>query len=94
VCLDRVQHWRGEAAERRRAFLNHVDVALGSQGEVEVQLEIARPTTNYQLPTTNYQLPTTNYQLPPHLHCWLTIAAVATASLAGASRSSTNVFHS
>jgi four helix bundle protein len=27
---------------RRKAFLNHLDIALGSQAEVEVQLEIAK----------------------------------------------------
>jgi four helix bundle protein len=34
----------GEGRRRRsqRALLYHLDVALGSQGEVEVQLEIAR----------------------------------------------------
>jgi four helix bundle protein len=34
----------GEGARRkwRRVTLNHYDVALGSQGEVEVQLEIAK----------------------------------------------------
>jgi len=33
----------GEGARRRhrRVFLNHLDIALGSQGEVDVQLEIA-----------------------------------------------------
>ena len=33
----------GEGARRkwRKAFLNHLDIALGSQGEVEVQLELA-----------------------------------------------------
>ena len=33
----------GEGKRRRSdaAFLNHLDIALGSQGEVEVQLEIA-----------------------------------------------------
>jgi four helix bundle protein len=33
----------GEGKRRRTdaAFLNHLDIALGSQGEVEVQLEIA-----------------------------------------------------
>ncbi len=33
----------GESArrKRRKAFLNHLDIALGSQGEVDVQLEIA-----------------------------------------------------
>lgn len=28
--------------KRQRAFLHHLDIALGSQGEVEVQLEIAQ----------------------------------------------------
>jgi four helix bundle protein len=28
--------------KRQRAFLNHLDIALGSQGELEVQLEIAQ----------------------------------------------------
>ena len=34
----------GEGARRKRqkAFLHHLDIALGSQAEVEVQLEIAR----------------------------------------------------
>jgi four helix bundle protein len=31
----------GKRRKRERAFLNHLDIALGSQGEVEVQLEIA-----------------------------------------------------
>ena len=31
----------GKRRKRRRAFLHHLDIALGSQGEVEVQLEIA-----------------------------------------------------
>ncbi|MGE0443691.1 MAG: four helix bundle protein [Vicinamibacterales bacterium] len=28
--------------ERRKAYLNHLDIALGSQGEVDVQLELAK----------------------------------------------------
>ena len=32
----------GKRRKRERAFLNHLDIALGSQGEVEVQLEIAK----------------------------------------------------
>ena len=32
----------GARRKRRRAFLYHLDIALGSQGEVEVQLEIAK----------------------------------------------------
>ena len=32
----------GKRRQRQRAFLYHLDIALGSQGEVEVQLEIAR----------------------------------------------------
>ena len=28
--------------KRRKAVLNHLDIALGSQGEVEVQVELAR----------------------------------------------------
>ena len=32
----------GARRKRRKAFLHHLDIALGSQGEVEVQLEIAR----------------------------------------------------
>ena len=34
----------GEGSRRKRdkVFVNHLDIALGSQGEVEVQLEIAR----------------------------------------------------
>src|SRR5262245_24169486 len=31
--------WR---RKRRKAYINHLDIALGSQGEVDVQLEIAR----------------------------------------------------
>jgi four helix bundle protein len=31
----------GARRKRRKAHLNHLDIALGSQGEVEVQLEIA-----------------------------------------------------
>jgi four helix bundle protein len=31
----------GARRKRRKAFLYHLDVALGSQGEVEVQLELA-----------------------------------------------------
>jgi four helix bundle protein len=32
----------GKRRKRGRAFLHRLDIALGSQGEVEVQLEIAR----------------------------------------------------
>ena len=32
----------GKRRKRQRAFLHHLDIALGSQGEVEVQLEIAK----------------------------------------------------
>jgi four helix bundle protein len=32
----------GGRRKRRKAHLNHLDIALGSQGEVEVQLEIDR----------------------------------------------------
>jgi len=32
----------GGRRKRRKAHLYHLDIALGSQGEVEVQLEIAR----------------------------------------------------
>ena len=32
----------GSRRKRRNAFLHHLDIALGSQAEVEVQLEIAR----------------------------------------------------
>jgi four helix bundle protein len=32
----------GARRKRRKAYLHHLDVALGSQGEVDVQLEIAR----------------------------------------------------
>jgi four helix bundle protein len=31
----------GQRRKRRKAFVNHLDIALGSQGEVEVQLEVA-----------------------------------------------------
>ena len=30
----------GKRRKRRKAYLNHLDIALGSQGEVEVQVEI------------------------------------------------------
>lgn len=32
----------GARRKRRRAFLHHLDIALGSQGEVDVQLEVAK----------------------------------------------------
>ena len=32
----------GKRRKRRLVYLNHLDIALGSQGEVEVQLEIAK----------------------------------------------------
>ena len=32
----------GSRRKKRKAFLNHLDIALGSQAEVEVQLEIAQ----------------------------------------------------
>ena len=32
----------GKRRKRNKAFLNHLDIALGSQGEVDVQLELAR----------------------------------------------------
>jgi four helix bundle protein len=32
----------GKRRKRQRAFLHHLDIALGSQAEVDVQLEIAR----------------------------------------------------
>src|SRR5689334_4139954 len=32
----------GKRRKREKALLNHLDIALGSQGEVEVQLEIAK----------------------------------------------------
>ena len=32
----------GSRRKKRNAFLNHLDIALGSQAEVEVQLEIAQ----------------------------------------------------
>ena len=31
----------GKRRKRERAFLHHLDIALGSQGEVDVQLELA-----------------------------------------------------
>lgn len=31
----------GKRRKRQRAFLHHLDIALGSQGELEVQLEVA-----------------------------------------------------
>ena len=32
----------GHRRTRHKAFLNHLDIALGSQAEVDVQLEIAK----------------------------------------------------
>ncbi|MGH9204168.1 MAG: four helix bundle protein [Vicinamibacterales bacterium] len=32
----------GKRLKRQRAYLHHLDIALGSQGEIEVQLEIAK----------------------------------------------------
>ncbi len=32
----------GKRRKRQRAFVHHLDIALGSQGEIEVQLEIAK----------------------------------------------------
>jgi four helix bundle protein len=32
----------GKRRTRQRVFLHHLDIALGSQGEIEVQLEIAK----------------------------------------------------
>jgi four helix bundle protein len=32
----------GSRRKRRRVTLNHLDIALGSQGEVDVQLELAQ----------------------------------------------------
>ena len=32
----------GKRRKRRLVYLNHLDIALGSQGEIEVQLEIAK----------------------------------------------------
>jgi four helix bundle protein len=32
----------GKRRKKQRVYLNHLDVALGSQGEVELQLEIAK----------------------------------------------------
>lgn len=32
----------GARRKRRKAYLNHLDIALGSQGEVDVQMELAR----------------------------------------------------
>jgi four helix bundle protein len=41
--VNSLQHWcEGKRRKRQRAFLNHLDIALGSQGELEVQLEIAQ----------------------------------------------------
>ena len=31
----------GSRRKRRKAFLHHLDIALGSQGEVDVQMELA-----------------------------------------------------
>jgi four helix bundle protein len=32
----------GSRRRRRKAFINHLEIALGSQGEVDVQLELAK----------------------------------------------------
>ena len=32
----------GSRRKRRRVLLNHLDIALGSQGEVDVQIEVAK----------------------------------------------------
>ena len=32
----------GARRKRRKAFLNHLDIALGSQGEVDVQVEVGK----------------------------------------------------
>jgi four helix bundle protein len=32
----------GARRKRRKAFLNHLDIALGSQGEVDVQIEVGK----------------------------------------------------
>jgi four helix bundle protein len=32
----------GKRRKKQRVFLHHLDIALGSQGEIEVQLEIAK----------------------------------------------------
>ena len=45
----------GKRRKRARAFLHHLDIALGSQGEVEVQLEIAR-RLNYITPQVHEPL--------------------------------------
>jgi four helix bundle protein len=37
-----VEHREGKRRRSQRALLYHLDVALGSQGEAEVQLEIAK----------------------------------------------------
>ena len=37
----------GKRRKRQRAFLHHLDIALGSQAEVEVQLEIAAGSASF-----------------------------------------------
>jgi four helix bundle protein len=32
----------GSRRKRRKAYLNHLDIALGSQGEVDVQIELGK----------------------------------------------------
>ncbi len=44
----------GKRRKRQRAYVHHLDIALGSQGEIEVQLEIAKrvgflPADEYEL---------------------------------------------
>jgi four helix bundle protein len=43
----------GKRRKRKKIFLHHLDIALGSQGEVEVQLEIA--TRVGFLPQSDYE---------------------------------------
>jgi len=51
--LGSVEYRGGRASKGRKAYLNHLDIALGSQGEVDVQLEIARRLT--YLSTADYK---------------------------------------
>jgi hypothetical protein len=37
-----VKYWRRQTQKAPKGVANHLDIALGSQGELEVQLEIAK----------------------------------------------------
>lgn len=51
----------GARRKRQRVLLNHLDVALGSQGEVDVQLELAK-RLGFCVASDHARPPTTNHQ--------------------------------